>query len=72
VKELLSKNNINYIEMDITKNLLFLKMFLKFRDNRSEFDSVKEKGSIGLPCIVVNDGEEIILNFENLDIEGLK
>jgi glutaredoxin-related protein len=47
-------------------------MFLKFRDNRSEFDPVKEKGSIGLPCIVVNDGEKIILNFEKLDIEGLK
>ena len=72
MKEVLSQHNINFIEMDITENLLFMKMFLKFRDSRSEFDQVKEKGSIGLPCIVVNDGEKIILNFENLNIEGLK
>lgn len=69
---MLSKNSIDFVEMDITENLFFMKMFLKFRDSRPEFDPVKEKGSIGLPCIVVNDGEKIILNFDDLDVGGLK
>ena len=46
--------------------MLNLKMFLKYRDNYPEFDQIKESGQIGLPCIVVNDGEEIIFDYNEL------
>lgn len=39
-----------------------LKKFLKYRDNRPEFDDIKKSGKVGLPCIVINDGEQIIFN----------
>lgn len=72
MKEFLSKNNIKYADMDITENLLFLKMFLKYRDNNSAFDEIKEKGSIGIPCIVINEGEKLIFNKEDLNLDELK
>lgn len=49
--------------------MLNLKRFLKYRDNYPEFNQIKESGSIGLPCIVVNDGEEIIFDFNKLKVD---
>lgn len=37
-----------------------MKKFLKYRDTRPEFDEIKEAGRVGLPCIVIDDGEKII------------
>ena len=48
--------------------MINLKRFLKYRDNYDEFDKIKEKGSIGLPCIVVNSGEKILFNYNELEI----
>jgi len=62
VKEYLSQNNIDYIYLDITENMLNLKKFLKYRDNRPEFDEIKKAGRVGLPCIVINDGEKIVFD----------
>lgn len=67
-KEYLSENNIKYAYLDVSEGMLNLKKFLKYRDNFSEFDKIKEKGSIGLPCIVVNDGEEILFDYNELEI----
>jgi len=62
------QNNINYLYLDITENMLNLKGFLKFRDNYEVFNEIKEKNRVGLPCVVVNNGEEIIFDIEeNLD-----
>lgn len=71
MKEFLSKNNINYINMDITENLLFLKMFLKYRDNNPAFNEIKEKGNIGIPCIVINEGEKFFFHQDTLDLAEL-
>ena len=38
-----------------------LKAFLKLRDSQPEFNPVKERGSVGFPCIVVNEGEKVII-----------
>lgn len=62
MKEYLSQNNIDYIYLDITENMLNLKKFLKYRDNRPEFDEIKKTGRVGLPCIVINDGEKIVFD----------
>lgn len=54
-KEAFEKAGIPYVYMDITGNLRFLKMFLKLRED-SGFDEVRERGQIGIPCIVREDG----------------
>ncbi|MDR7856653.1 MAG: hypothetical protein RIN63_08595 [Tissierella sp.] len=48
--------------------MLNLKMFLKYRDNYDEFKEVREAGRVGLPCIVVNGGEQIIFDYNELEI----
>lgn len=44
-----------------------LRSFLHYRDNHPAFDEIKEKGRVGLPCIVINDGEKIIFGKPDLD-----
>lgn len=53
-KEDLDKAGVPYVYMDITGNLVFLKKFLKIRE-LSEFESIREKGQIGIPCILRED-----------------
>ena len=43
-----------------------LKKILNYRDNYDEFKEIKNKGKIGLPCIVVNNGERIIFDYNEL------
>lgn len=45
-----------------------LKRFLKYRDNYEEFKEIKESGKVGLPCIVVDDGEKILFDYKDLEI----
>ena len=53
-KEALDKAGIPYVYMDITGNLMFLKKFLKLREDPI-FDTIREKGQIGIPCILRED-----------------
>ena len=41
---------------DFADELLALKEFLKLRDSEEAFAPVKERGSIGIPCILREDG----------------
>jgi len=67
-KELLLQNDVNYLYLDITENMLNLKKFLKIRDNFEIFDEIKTNNKVGVPCIVINNGEEIFFDIEkNLD-----
>lgn len=52
--------------------MLNLKRFLKFRDEAPEFKEIKEAGRVGLPCIVIGNGEEIIFDYNLLDIVNIK
>lgn len=54
-KEELEQAGVEFLYLDITGKLLFLKQFLKLRE-RSEFDTVREKGQIGIPCLLREDG----------------
>lgn len=67
-KEYLSDHNIKFLYLDITENMTNLKVFLKYRDNNPEFKEVKESGRVGLPCIVINKGEQIIFDYNELEI----
>lgn len=69
VKELLLQNDIKFAYLDISESLLHLKNFLKVRDTSDAFIPVRESGRVGLPCIVVNGGEEVYLELpEDLQI----
>ena len=53
-KEELDAAGVPYVYMDITGNLMFLKKFLKLRGGE-EFAAIREKGQIGIPCILRED-----------------
>ena len=53
-KEELDRAGVAYVYMDITGNLMFLKKFLKLRED-PVFDPIREKCQIGIPCILRPD-----------------
>lgn len=46
---------VDYV--DITENVMNLKEFLKLRDSEAVFEAAKERGGIGIPAFVKEDGE---------------
>lgn len=52
----LDKAGVKYEYLDFSESLKNLKDFLKLRDQSQLFDAVKEAGSIGIPCILREDG----------------
>lgn len=44
-----------------------MRNFLKLRDTRPEFDEIREKGRVGLPCLYLEDGRILFELPENLD-----
>ena len=49
-----------YELIDIGKQARSLKEFLVLRDNHPAFAKVREKGNLGIPCFVKEDGSVII------------
>lgn len=62
-REELDRAGVEYEHLDFGDSLKNLKEFLAIRDNSSLFDSVREAGSIGIPCIMEEDGT-IALDWE--------
>ena len=52
----LKKAGVCFEFLDFADSLLNLKEFLKLRDESDLFDAVRERGSIGIPAIVKEDG----------------
>ena len=52
--------NPDYEIIDIGKQARSLKEFLVIRDNHPAFAKVRERGTIGIPCFVKEDGTVII------------
>lgn len=59
----LDKAGVAYEYLDFSDKLRYLKEFLALRDSDPVFDAVKHRGSIGIPCIVTEDGR-ITLDWE--------
>lgn len=55
-REALDRANISYEYLDFSANLRNLKEFLALRDSSDAFQPVKENGTIGIPCILWEDG----------------
>ena len=56
----LYRDNPEYELIDIGQQTRSLKDFLHLRDNHPAFEKVRERGSIGIPCFVKEDGSVII------------
>ena len=52
----LDRAGVSYEFLDFADHLKNLKDFLAIRDREPIFDSIRENGSIGIPCIVEEDG----------------
>lgn len=62
LKDLLEQAQVRFTFIDIQDSLGKLKMFLKYRDSLPDFDEPKKNGSVGIPFVVVNDGEWVTLD----------
>ena len=63
MKEALSAAGIKFVVQNINAGMLPLKQFLKLRDTREEFIPLKEAGRVGLPCLVINKGEQLLFEL---------
>lgn len=48
--------NDKYQLIDLGEHARNLKEFLQLRDSNPKFEKVKERGTIGIPCFVLEDG----------------
>ena len=55
-KEELEAAGVSFLYLNISENLLYLKKFLKHRDENALFADIRAKGKIGIPCIEREDG----------------
>lgn len=60
------QHDIKFAYLDISENIANLKRFLKYRDNFEEFDEIKKADRVGLPCIVIDDGEKILFDYREI------
>ncbi|HNT03303.1 MAG TPA: hypothetical protein PLY12_12030 [Bacillota bacterium] len=67
MKEFLSNNGIIYEYIDITDSMKNLKVYLKLRDTRPEFEEIKRIGRVGIPFIMLDNGEKLIFDQPELD-----
>ena len=54
--EALTRAGVEYEFLDFAEKTANLKAFLKHRDSSPLFDSVRQEGGIGIPCIQREDG----------------
>ena len=59
----LDRAEVSYEYLDFSESLKYLKEFLALRDRDPVFDTARQNGSIGIPCIVREDGS-ITLSWE--------
>lgn len=59
----LAAAGIEFVYLDFSEDLQYLKTFLTIRDTNPLFEEVKQRGSIGIPCIVEEDGT-VTLDWE--------
>lgn len=65
--EELNKQGIQYEAVNITENIQNLKKFIRLRDDRKEFDRLKQWGFVGVPLLHTSDDQFI---FDINDLMG--
>jgi Glutaredoxin-related protein len=61
IVQFLNRNFIDYTYIDVLDSMPNLRKFMKYRDHHEAFAEVRELDLVGIPAIVVNDGEKIFL-----------
>ncbi|URL06338.1 hypothetical protein L4F92_09850 [Avibacterium sp. 21-595] len=61
----LQELGVQYEAVEIQSSLGNLKRFLALRDNRAEFEAVKAHGSIGIPALLLDNGD-VVLEIDKL------
>ena len=72
VREYLLENKVEFDYIDITDSMRSLKIFLAFRDKDPYFDPIKKRGSVGIPTIMIGNGEKFLVGSTDLDLDELK
>ncbi len=62
-KKDLDQASVAYEYLDFAENLKNLKEFLAIRDGNPLFDTIRQDGKIGIPCILREDGS-VTLDWE--------
>jgi glutaredoxin-related protein len=62
-REDLERAQVEHEYLDFANSVKYLKEFLAIRDGSSVFDGARANGSIGIPCIVREDGT-VTLSWE--------
>lgn len=55
MKEFLSEKDIKFGYIDVCSSMMSLKRFLKIRDTSEVHQFARERHSVGIPCMVVDD-----------------
>jgi glutaredoxin-related protein len=55
-REDLDRAGVPYEYLDFAQELKNLKEFLEIRDREPQYEAVRQRGVIGIPCIVREDG----------------
>ncbi len=72
MKEFLSENNIEFTYVDITASMYNLKRFLKYRDKLDVFENIRKKNMVGLPALMVNNGQKFYFSISEEQLDELK
>ena len=59
-REALNAAGVLFDYVDITVSTANMKEFLYLRDTHRELDAVKKAGAIGVPCLLQEDGSEVL------------
>lgn len=62
------QKGVSFEYINIDESISNLKMFMKARETFKEFDKIREENRAGLPCIVVNDGEQVVFDPTELNL----
>lgn len=62
----LEELGLQFKVIDITENMKNLKHFLSYRDRLVYFEDIKKNNQVGVPLLMVGEGEEFIL-LEDID-----
>lgn len=66
----LERLNIDVEKVDMVGNPTGLKAFLKLRDSHPAFDDVKKNGYIGIPALVLENGNVVLDKDQLVSILG--
>ena len=59
-KEKLAELGITYKEVEVMSSLKNFKEFLFIRDTYTQFEGIRGNMKIGIPCLVISEGECIL------------